>query len=103
MDESNKTTVPCTLQVPNHSLSKKAASKLRAQETETGRNNSKEEEEDEKDEIPEVVFNQMLAHTVSFVGVPMASGIGLLSAFVCWGPNGLGHRTALCHQRSSLK
>lgn len=41
-------------------------------------NSSDGEGDDEEDAIPEVVFNRMLARIVSFVGAPMASGIGLL-------------------------
>lgn len=40
------------------------------------REGAKEEEEEE--EIPQVVFERMMVRIVGFVGVPMATGIGLL-------------------------
>lgn len=41
-------------------------------------NNSDEGGGDEEDAIPDAVFNRMLVRVVGFVGVPMASGVGLL-------------------------
>ncbi|ONK72956.1 uncharacterized protein A4U43_C04F25330 [Asparagus officinalis] len=41
-------------------------------------NDDNNEGDDEEDAIPAVVFNRMLIRILSFVGVPMASGVALL-------------------------